>query len=103
MGSGAVGSEHGRLVGRRALITGAARGIGAEIAATFHREGAELALLDIDIERLRTTGAALGAAVHRVDLADTEATVEVVHRAIEDLHGLDILVNNAGILKMAPL
>jgi len=98
-----MGSEHGRLVGRRALITGAARGIGAEIAATFHREGAELALLDIDVDRLRATGDALGASVYGVDLADTEATVEVVHRAIDDLHGLDILVNNAGILKMAPL
>jgi len=98
-----MGSEHGRLVGRRALITGAARGIGAEIAATFHREGAELALLDIDVDRLRATGDALGASVHGVDLADTEATVDVVNRAIDDLHGLDILVNNAGILKMAPL
>ena len=98
-----MGSEHGRLVGRRALITGAARGIGAEIAATFRREGAELALLDIDVDRLRATGATLDAAVYGVDLADVEATVDVVHRAIDDLHGLDILVNNAGILKMAPL
>jgi len=98
-----MGSDHGRLAGKRALITGAARGIGAAIAATFHREGASLALLDIDIERLQQTGAALDASVHGVDLADTEATVEVVHRAVEDLHGLDILVNNAGILKMAPL
>jgi len=98
-----MGSEHGRLVGRRALITGAARGIGAEIAATFRREGAELALLDIDVDRLRATGDELGAVVHGVDLSDTEATVDVVNRAIEDLHGLDILVNNAGILKMAPL
>src|SRR3954468_7983393 len=98
-----MGSDHGRLAGKRALITGAARGIGAAIAATFHREGASLALLDIDIERLQETGAALDASVHGVDLADTEATVQVVHRAIDDLHGLDILVNNAGILKMAPL
>jgi NAD(P)-dependent dehydrogenase (short-subunit alcohol dehydrogenase family) len=98
-----MGSHQGRLAGRRALITGAARGIGAEIAASFHREGAELALVDINIERLTTTGEALGAKVYGVDLADTEATVEVVSKAIDELGGMEILVNNAGILKMAPL
>jgi NAD(P)-dependent dehydrogenase (short-subunit alcohol dehydrogenase family) len=98
-----MGTNHGRLAGRRALITGAARGIGAEIAAAFHREGAELALLDIDVDRLETTGKSVGAAAYGVDLADTEATVATMRRAIDDLGGLDILVNNAGILKMAPL
>ena len=98
-----MGTQQGRLAGRRALITGAARGIGAEIAAAFHREGAELALVDINVERLTVTGDALGAKVYGVDLADTEATVEVVSRAIDELGGMEILVNNAGILKMAPL
>ncbi|MEP7202084.1 MAG: SDR family NAD(P)-dependent oxidoreductase [Ilumatobacteraceae bacterium] len=98
-----MGTSQGRLAGRRALITGAACGIGAEIAASFHREGAELALVDVNIERLTTTGAALGAKVYGVDLADTEATVEVVGTAIDELGGMEILVNNAGILKMAPL
>jgi NAD(P)-dependent dehydrogenase (short-subunit alcohol dehydrogenase family) len=98
-----MGTNHGRLAGRRALITGAARGIGAEIAASFRREGAELALVDIDIERVTVTGEALGSKVYQVDLADTEATVAVVDQAIRELGGLEILVNNAGILKMAPL
>ena len=98
-----MGTQQGRLAGRRALITGAARGIGAEIAAAFHREGAELALVDINVERLTVTGDALGAKVYGVDLADIEATVEVVSRAIDELGGMEILVNNAGILKMAPL
>jgi NAD(P)-dependent dehydrogenase (short-subunit alcohol dehydrogenase family) len=98
-----MGTNHGRLAGRRALITGAARGIGAEIAASFRREGAELALVDIDIDRLTITGDAVGGKVYEVDLADAEATAAVVDRAVSDLGGLDILVNNAGILKMAPL
>jgi 3-oxoacyl-[acyl-carrier protein] reductase len=98
-----MGTQQGRLAGRHALITGAARGIGAEIATSFGREGAELALVDVDVERLATTGEALGAKVYGVDLADTEATVEVVNKAIDELGGLEILVNNAGILKMAPL
>jgi NAD(P)-dependent dehydrogenase (short-subunit alcohol dehydrogenase family) len=98
-----MGTNQGRLAGRRALITGAARGIGAEIAAAFRREGAELALVDINVERLASTGEALGAKVYTVDLADTEATTTMMHQAIDELGGLEILVNNAGILKMAPL
>ncbi len=96
-------TDHGRLAGRRALITGAARGIGAEIATTFHREGAELALLDVDVDRLETTGKSLGGGAYGVDLVDTAATIATMKQAIDDLGGLDILVNNAGILKMAPL
>ena len=98
-----MGTNQGRLAGRRALITGAARGIGAEIAASFRREGAELALLDIDAERMVTTCKTVGGTAYSVDLADVEATVDVVSRAIADFGGLEILVNNAGILKMAPL
>ncbi len=98
-----MGTSQGRLAGRRALITGAARGIGAEIAASFRREGAELALLDIDIDRLLKTAAPLDASAFGVDLADVESTTDVVGRAIDGLGGIDILVNNAGILKMAPL
>ncbi|MEA3185506.1 MAG: hypothetical protein QOJ74_1983 [Ilumatobacteraceae bacterium] len=98
-----MGTDHGRLAGRRALITGAARGIGAEIAASFRREGAEVALLDIEVDRLSQTAAALGARAYRVDLADVASTQAVVRRAIDELGGLEILVNNAGILKMAPL
>jgi NAD(P)-dependent dehydrogenase (short-subunit alcohol dehydrogenase family) len=98
-----MGTDHGRLAGRRALITGAARGIGAEIAASFRREGAEVALLDIEVDRLSKTAAALDARGYRVDLADVDSTKAVVSRAIDELGGLEILVNNAGILKMAPL
>ena len=82
---GAMGTSQGRLAGRRALITGAARGIGAEIAAAFRREGAKLALVDIDVERLAATGDAVEGKVYGVDLADAEATVEVVSKAVEGL------------------
>jgi 3-oxoacyl-[acyl-carrier protein] reductase len=98
-----MGTSAGRLTGRRAVITGAARGIGAEIASSFRHEGAELALLDIDIRRLEKTAGALGAKALEVDLADVDATRSALAEAIGDLGGIDILVNNAGIFKMAPL
>ncbi|MBI4936244.1 MAG: SDR family oxidoreductase [Actinobacteria bacterium] len=93
----------GRLEGRRALITGAARGIGAAIAAAFHREGARLVLLDREDDLCQATAAAIDATAMSVDLADAESTQRVTQAAIDHLGGIDILVNNAGILKMAPL
>jgi 3-oxoacyl-[acyl-carrier protein] reductase len=93
----------GRLEGKRAIITGAARGIGAAIAATYRREGAELVLLDREVDVCHATAARLGAKALAVDLADPAATAQVMHHAIEHLGGVDVLVNNAGILRFAPL
>ena len=93
----------GRLEGKRAIITGAARGIGAAIAATYRREGAELVLLDREADVCHATAARLGVTALAVDLADPDATTQVMHEAIEHLGGVDVLVNNAGILRFAPL
>ena len=60
-------------------------------------------MIDIDRARLATTCDAVDALPYSVDLADPDATRDVVDRAIAELGGLDILVNNAGVLKMAPL
>lgn len=93
----------GRLAGRRVLITGAARGIGAAIAETFAAEGAQLALLDREGDQCRATAARLGALALDVDLADPANARVVTQDAIDSLGGIDVLVNNAGILHMAPL
>lgn len=98
-----VAPDIARLAGRKVVVTGAARGIGAAIAARFAAEGARLALLDREGDRCAETAAALGATSHAVDLADAAATREVMGAAIHDLGGVDVLVNNAGILHMAPL
>jgi 3-oxoacyl-[acyl-carrier protein] reductase len=95
--------SEGRLVGRRAIITGAARGIGAEIARTYRREGAELVLLDISTEEVTAVAGSLSVDFLGVDLADAAATANAITQAIALLGGIDILVNNAGVLKMAPL
>ncbi|CAN5725583.1 SDR family NAD(P)-dependent oxidoreductase [soil metagenome] len=91
-----------RLPGRRAVVTGAARGIGAEIASAFAAEGATVAVLDVspDVKRL---AAELGGPVEVVDLADADATRAGMARLIDALGGIDVLVNNAGIFRIRPL
>ncbi len=96
-------STTGRLTGRRVILTGGARGIGAAIAETFAREGAALALLDVAGDQCRATAERLGAFALEVDLADPDSTVNGVTAAIDALGGVDALLNNAGILQMAPL
>jgi len=92
-----------RLAGRRAVITGGARGIGAAIARTFAEHGAHLALLDLRTEELDAIAADLGAVAVRADLADPADAIRGVQHAVDALGGVDILVNNAGLLRMAPL
>lgn len=104
------GSVPARFAGRTAIITGAARGIGAEIARRLATEGATVALLDIDAaavqlycERLGSASAAAPHISEVVDLADPEATESAVLRAVRRLGRLDILVNNAGVFDKTPL
>ena len=93
----------GRLAGRRVVVTGAARGIGAAIAQAFAGEGARLALMDREGDQCRATAAQLGALALDVDLADPTSACDAMQAAVDGLGGIDILVNNAGILHMAPL
>lgn len=92
----------GRLAGKKALVTGGARGIGGAIATAFAREGADVAVLDLKLEaaEARTSAlAAFGVKTFAVaaDVSD-EAQVEAAVRKVEAALGqIDILVNNAGI------
>jgi NAD(P)-dependent dehydrogenase (short-subunit alcohol dehydrogenase family) len=86
------------LSGRRVLITGAARGIGALTARRLHERGARVALLGLEPERLAETAAACGDAPWwECDVSDRERVDEVVAEAVERLGGLDVAVANAGI------
>jgi 3-oxoacyl-[acyl-carrier protein] reductase len=93
-----------RLAGRRAVVTGAARGIGYAIARRFTDEGAAVALVDVDADLVKEAAGTLGAAPAVVaDLADPAQARTGVEDAAAALGGLDVLVNNAGILLTAPL
>jgi len=95
-----------RLAGRRALITGAASGIGAAIAEAFAREGAAVALNDlVESERLRAVGERCGvrAALAPGDVSDVAGAGAAVRAAGEALGGVDVLVNCAGIATESPV
>ncbi len=92
----------GQLEGRRAIVTGASRGIGRAIAQVFAEEGADLALLATKQDLLDAVAQELQGTGRRVlplacDLRDGEAVAAAVTRAHEGLGGLDIVVNNAGV------
>ena len=93
----------GRLSGKRAVVTGAAQGIGKAIAAAFVAEGAELLLADLDPAKLAATAAELGQEAFAADLARKAEIDRLFARVSERWGGLDVLVNNAGITHAAEL
>ncbi|MCI0393219.1 MAG: SDR family oxidoreductase [Acidobacteria bacterium] len=95
--------RHRRLEGKRAIVTGAAAGLGEAIARMFAREGAAVACLDKNRESneavvtsIRSGGASAFAVSGDVSIgADVE---RLVYEAEEALGGIDVLVNNAGVI-----
>jgi 3-oxoacyl-[acyl-carrier protein] reductase len=87
----------GRLEGKTALITGAAKGLGAAMARRFAEEGAIVIVNDLTLEEARKTAAGVNGHAVAADVSDP-ASVQNMFKEISDLvPRLDILVNNAGI------
>ena len=87
-----------RLKGRKAIITGAAAGIGFETARRFAAEGAQVVLSDIDGTAVDAAAGEIdGAIAITADVTDQGQIDRMVSGAIEAFGGLDIIVNNAGI------
>lgn len=92
----------GKLAGRKLLITGAASGMGREIATLFAEEGAVLALLDRNRAGAEEVAQTLGMQAFGCEVTDRAAVNRTIAEAGEALGGLDGLVNAAGILDIAP-
>ena len=91
-----------------AFVTGAASGIGREIALTYAREGAKVAIADLNKEAAEATAAEIGKAGGKaigvaVDVTDEAQVNAAVDATIQALGGVDILVSNAGIQIVHPL
>ncbi|MFA5709011.1 SDR family oxidoreductase [Mycolicibacterium sp.] len=97
------------LTGRRALVTGGSRGIGAETVRRLAADGAAVAFTysasKADADRLVADVAAKGgtAVAIQTDAADRAQVAAAVGRSVAELGGLDVLVNNAAVAHMAPI
>ena len=99
----------GRLVGKVALVTGGARGIGAGIAKRLASDGAEVVITysaspdkaNALVASIKQSGGKAIAVA--ADAANSAATRAAVQLAVDTFGGLDILVNNAGIVSVAPI
>ena len=97
------------LKGKRALVTGGSRGIGAAIVRRLAREGADVALTyasspdqaEATAQAAREFG--VRALAIQADSADAGAVVAAVERTVAELGGIDILVNNAGVATLRPI
>jgi 3-oxoacyl-[acyl-carrier protein] reductase len=87
----------GRLAGKCALITGAARGLGAQIALRFAEEGATVIVNDLSPAAAQATASSVGGHALACDVSDSAAVVRMFGELRRFTDRLDILVNNAGI------
>ncbi len=92
-----------RFEDRTVIVTGGARGIGADIARSFASNGASVAILDQLAGEAAALASEIGGFDVECDLADPTSTTTAMDRAIEQLGGVDILVNNAGVFRITPL
>lgn len=88
-----------RLKGKRALVTGAASGFGRAIAETYVREGAKVAVVDINGDAAEAVASKIGdhAIPIACDVAQGDQVKAAVEQAVKAMGGLEIVVNNAGV------
>jgi NAD(P)-dependent dehydrogenase (short-subunit alcohol dehydrogenase family) len=85
------------VAGKVVLITGAARGIGAEVARRLAAKGAKLALVGLEGDQLRQVAEQCGGKAWEADVTDWEALETAVNGVVEHFGGIDVVVANAGV------
>jgi len=88
------------LRGRRAIVTGGARGIGAAIVRALARAGVGVAIADLDLAAAQALADEVGGAAFDIDVRDRASTQRAFDSALDRLGGLDILAANAGVSTM---
>jgi len=92
------------LLGKRVLITGAARGIGAALAQRLHQRGARIAVVGLEPEKLEMLAKRCADAPwHVCDVVNRQDVRTAVAKTVDVLGGLDVVVANAGIAAQLPL
>ena len=93
-----------RLLDKKAIVTGAAQGLGAAILERLAQEGCDASGWDVNAEKMAETAAAISESTGRrilaqsVDITDAAGVRAAIEEAVAELGGLDIMVANAGIL-----
>ncbi|MDD5492306.1 MAG: 3-oxoacyl-[acyl-carrier-protein] reductase [bacterium] len=93
-----------KLAGKVAIITGAAQGIGKEIAIALAQEGSDLVIVDVNLEQAEKTAQELAdlgrkTMALKVDVSKSTEVEEMVNKILDKFGKIDILVNNAGITR----
>ncbi len=93
-----------RLDGKIAIVTGAARGMGAATARVLASQGARVAAVDLRLDEVQSLCAEIGstAKAYRIDVSSVAEINQLVESVVRDFGGIDILVNNAGICPRLP-
>ncbi|MBO6639124.1 MAG: glucose 1-dehydrogenase [Roseitalea sp.] len=91
------------LKGRRVIVTGAGRGIGAQIARDLSRRGARVMVADLNADAAeKVAGGIENAAACTVDVSDRASTRAMIDATVDAFGGLDVIFNNAGISQTCP-
>jgi meso-butanediol dehydrogenase / (S,S)-butanediol dehydrogenase / diacetyl reductase len=97
-----------KLANSVTLVTGSGRGIGRAIALRYAREGARVAVTDLDQDSARSVAGEIQSAggkaeAFQADLGDPDQSTTMVKRVVEHFGRLDVMVNNAGVVRVRPL
>ena len=97
-----------QIAGKIALVTGAGQGIGRAIALRLARDGADIAIVDVNDEKMKSVADEVSAAgrkttIFKADVTKRDDVYAAVDHAEKELGGFDVMVNNAGIAQVQPL